>query len=339
MHDSLYDRSPMWPRFNHGCPKRPPEDEPYNTPYAVLGYTEAGEPVFTVHTLDGDTYEVEAGGSIVVLKDTTYGLSLSKDADYLVLTDSDGKTSSVPVLASDEAPGLLSAADKAKLDGIEAGAQVNTVTGVKGSSEAGYQTGEVTITKAGIGLGNVENKSASDILDELTASDIEDALGYTPADAQGLVSGVSGVKGNAEEVYRTGDVNLTKENLGLGTIGQVVYHASDITRVNGIGASKTATVVDLSTIEGYDPSTHVLDARIYPIWENLEDSGNDYQNLFASDYYRFVDCGFVLDQFADGDNLLRYSASVLREPKGSGTEQGILYSVRFRWEVTVYKLF
>lgn len=47
--------------------------------------------------------------------------------------------------------------DKNKLAGIEAGAQVNTITGVKGNSESTYRTGNVNITKANIGLGNVDN--------------------------------------------------------------------------------------------------------------------------------------------------------------------------------------
>ena len=47
--------------------------------------------------------------------------------------------------------------EKTKLSGIEAGAQKNTVTGVKGNSETSYRTGNVNITKANIGLGNVDN--------------------------------------------------------------------------------------------------------------------------------------------------------------------------------------
>lgn len=47
--------------------------------------------------------------------------------------------------------------EKNKLAGIEAGAQVNTITGVKGNSETTYRTGNVNITKANIGLGNVDN--------------------------------------------------------------------------------------------------------------------------------------------------------------------------------------
>lgn len=53
--------------------------------------------------------------------------------------------------------GAMSSGDKVKLDGIESGAQKNTVTGVKGDNEATYRVGNVNITKANIGLSNVDN--------------------------------------------------------------------------------------------------------------------------------------------------------------------------------------
>lgn len=53
----------------------------------------------------------------------------------------------------------FTAAERTKLSGIAAGAQVNTITGVKGNSETSYRTGNVNITKANIGLGNVDNTS------------------------------------------------------------------------------------------------------------------------------------------------------------------------------------
>ena len=52
--------------------------------------------------------------------------------------------------------------EKTKLAGIAAGAQVNTLTGVKGDSETDYRTGDVNITKANIGLGNADNTSDMD---------------------------------------------------------------------------------------------------------------------------------------------------------------------------------
>ncbi|MBT9778838.1 hypothetical protein GPL15_20370 [Clostridium sp. MCC353] len=54
------------------------------------------------------------------------------------------------------------------------------VSGVKGSGETSYRTGNVNITPANLGLGNVENKSSSTILSELTSQNISSALGYTP---------------------------------------------------------------------------------------------------------------------------------------------------------------
>lgn len=65
-------------------------------------------------------------------------------------------------LASQSSNGLMSSTDKKKLDGIESGAQKNTVLGVKGDSESAYRTGNVNITKSNIGLGNVDNTSDKD---------------------------------------------------------------------------------------------------------------------------------------------------------------------------------
>ena len=53
----------------------------------------------------------------------------------------------------------FSATERTKLSGISEGAQKNTVTGVKGSSESTYRTGNINITKANIGLSDVNNTS------------------------------------------------------------------------------------------------------------------------------------------------------------------------------------
>lgn len=57
---------------------------------------------------------------------------------------------------------LMSANDKVKLDGIEAQAQKNSITGVKGDAESTFRTGNVNITKANIWLGAVDNTSDAD---------------------------------------------------------------------------------------------------------------------------------------------------------------------------------
>lgn len=53
--------------------------------------------------------------------------------------------------ATTTADGAMSSGDKTKLNGIESGAQVNTVTSVN------TKTGAVTVTKADVGLGSVSN--------------------------------------------------------------------------------------------------------------------------------------------------------------------------------------
>lgn len=54
------------------------------------------------------------------------------------------------------------------------------VTGVKGNAESTYRKGNVNITKANIGLGNVENKSSATIRNEITDDNVINALGFTP---------------------------------------------------------------------------------------------------------------------------------------------------------------
>lgn len=71
-----------------------------------------------------------------------------------------------------------------------------------GITGVGYANGNITKTngtsatnvvsadtlKTDMGLGKVENKSSADIRGELTSSDVEDALGFTPADISDVIS-------------------------------------------------------------------------------------------------------------------------------------------------------
>ena len=95
----------------------------------------------------------------------TYIKRLSVSGRTITYTKGDGTTGTITTQdttysnATQSASGLMSASDKAKVDGIQAGAQVNTVTGVKGNSETAYRTGNINITPTNIGLGNVTNES------------------------------------------------------------------------------------------------------------------------------------------------------------------------------------
>ena len=71
------------------------------------------------------------------------------------------RTVKIPnVTASNTSAGLMSKDDKSKLDGIDTGAQVNTITGVKGDSESAFRTGNVNITAANVGAAAAEHSHA-----------------------------------------------------------------------------------------------------------------------------------------------------------------------------------
>lgn len=65
--------------------------------------------------------------------------------------------------ATTSAAGLMSAADKTKLNGIATGAQVNSITGVKGNAENSYRTGNVNLTPANIGAAAASDVAVSTI--------------------------------------------------------------------------------------------------------------------------------------------------------------------------------
>lgn len=57
-------------------------------------------------------------------------------------------------------------------------------------------------------------------IDGITADDVAGALGELREQIEGITGGgvVTGVKGDAEETYRKGQVNITKANVGLGNV-------------------------------------------------------------------------------------------------------------------------
>lgn len=98
-------------------------------------------------------------------------------------------------VATTLADGLMASADKSKLNGIQAGAQVNTITSVAG------KTGSVTLSKSDVGLSNVENKSSATIRGEITKTNVTNALNYTPVKDGGntpeLRSGIESARPSA----------------------------------------------------------------------------------------------------------------------------------------------
>lgn len=93
--------------------------------------------------------------------------------------------------------------DKNKLDGIESGAQVNSVIGVKGDSESSYRKGNINITKSNIGLGNVDN-----------TPDSEKSVNHANTANEALKSESDGNGNNIVNTYSTKEVvNVIKERV------------------------------------------------------------------------------------------------------------------------------
>lgn len=104
--------------------------------------------------------------------DSSYAAKDHSHDDYALSDTLDDHTSNSDI--------HFTAAERTKLSGIAAGAQVNTITGVKGNSESSYRTGNVNITKANIGLGNVDNTSDANkpisTAQQLAFDEVNDAI-------------------------------------------------------------------------------------------------------------------------------------------------------------------
>jgi hypothetical protein len=95
------------------------------------------------------TYPNPQDGWTVNVKDTDYTYRYN-GSEWVAIS-----ANAIPE-ATTSVKGLMTPTQVSKLNGIEAGAQVNTVTSVAG------KTGAVTLTKNDVGLGNVDNTSDLD---------------------------------------------------------------------------------------------------------------------------------------------------------------------------------
>ena len=117
-------------------------------------------------------------------------------------------------VATQSAKGLMSAADKTKLDSIAAGAQVNTVTGVKGNAEADYRTGNINITAANVGAVPASDKGAANGVASLGADGKVPAsqlpyIGGSSAEATLLVGTSAGIKYSTDKGHTWQDSDIT----------------------------------------------------------------------------------------------------------------------------------
>lgn len=227
-----------------------------------------------------------------------YKASTALKANEVPWTGVTGKTN-----ATTTAAGLMSAEDKVKLNGIASGAEVNqnafsNVVVAGTTLAADSKTDTLTIT-AGSNV-TLTPTAASDsfvIAAKDTTYNVMTGANGTAAGASGLVPApaatdnvkflrgdgtwqvageVTGVKGNAETTYRTGNVNLTPANIGaLSTSGGTVTGTLTLTRStdlsgtanNGpaliVGGAATAAHMEFNANEIHAKATGTTVAPLY----------------------------------------------------------------------------
>lgn len=112
-----------------------------NSEKLVIGFSDNSQKLTIQDSSGNDVIKLFANGGIDAKTINRNGYSLDT-----IYADKSSATSSHT--------GLMASTDKAKLDGIETGAQKNTVTSVSG------RTGTIVLTKTDVGLGNVANVAA-----------------------------------------------------------------------------------------------------------------------------------------------------------------------------------
>lgn len=88
-----------------------------------------------------DVLAIEVNGVTYKLTGATLAAAVKSIGDYVSSDD----------VVTTTTDGLMLSSDKVKLNGIAAGAQVNTITGVKGGAESSYRTGNVNLTPTNVG--------------------------------------------------------------------------------------------------------------------------------------------------------------------------------------------
>lgn len=220
-------------------------------------HTAASITDFTETTQDIMGAAIVGGTNVTVNYDDTVGtvtiaaaggasatnLSATRTANNVTIASSTG-TSAVIAAADGTNAGILTAADKAKLDGIMTGAQVNTVTSVAS------KTGAVTLVKADVGLSNVDNTSDANkpiSTATQTALDAKQVAG-SYATSSDLTTGLAG-KANSSHTHTTSQISDAT------TTGRAVLVATDAAAARsaiGAGTSNLQLGTTSSTAKAGD---------------------------------------------------------------------------------------
>ena len=166
---------------------------------------------------DGTWRTVSSGGGGSGTDD--YNDLSNKPSINSVVLSGNKSLSDLGIVATDATQsthGLMSANDKTKLDGIEANANNYTHPTTSGYKHipSGGSSGQILEWSA-----DGEAQWADYPLASTTTAGLMSSADFTKLDSVETNANYVAVKGDAEDEYRTGEVNITPANIGLGNVG------------------------------------------------------------------------------------------------------------------------
>jgi len=265
--------------------------------------------------------------------------SISQDVEGVITP-----TKKIVATVTTSTDGLMSSTDKTKLDGIEANAQVNSVTGVKGAAENSYRTGNINLTPENLGI---PSSNATQSTDGFMSSTDKSKLDGIEVGAE--VNTITGIKGNEENTYRTGNINLTSANIGAKAVQTAVTdpvaEGTSIEFIDSISQNAQGVITPTKkTVATVTTSTNgLMSASDKNKLDNLdaEDVGaikDDYNYNYVSYPYTGNEL-ILLHNTTTGENTVTDVASFLSSAggSGSGSNQGALvhYTKKISLNATV----
>ena len=252
--------------------------------------------------------------------------SISQDVEGVITP-----TKKIVATVTTSTDGLMSATDKIKLDGVEANAQVNSITGVKGAAENSYRTGNINLTPADLGI---PSSNATRFTNGFMSSIDKIKLDGVEANAQ--VNSIIGVKGNRESTYRTGYINLSSDNIGAKAIQAAVNDPSavgtSIRFIDSISQNAQGVITPTKkTVAMVTTSTNGLMSATDK--KKLDNLNAEAVGAIKDDYdYNYVSYPYTGDELillhntTTGENTVTDVASFLSSAggSGSGSNQGAL---------------
>lgn len=163
----------------------------------------------------------------------------------------------IPTAEKGVANGVASLDSSGKVPKTQLPSDIGSVTGVKGSAEINYRSGDVDISPANIGLENVENKSGKTIRSEMTKDEVVKALGYEPP-KQDTNTDTKVIQNNTTtnadyRVLFSNSANNTDETAGVRKNEDFTYNPSTntakVTNLNAQTGDSTVTFTSNDTTD------------------------------------------------------------------------------------------